>query len=449
MPNSHAFLPSSEAEAVVRSLPSAFHLYRGPCFSFRFWDGSTWTCSSDSAIFVVSFRTERAWKRFRSPVSKTDLAELFISGEIDIEGNLYAAIRSYQSIHSSIDRGLGSVVAFLVGWLKGLSRYRRMFLAANSVHREPANGMACSIHPERPYEWYRLWLGKSMVFSSGYFQTFREDLDQAQENGLEQVCNKLQLARGDRFLDLSCNWGSLLMHVAMRNEVTAHGFSQDNEQIATTELKLIQAELTSRCDVQFGDYKSLRKIKTPFSKIACIGLSEHPGQRQLPEYFRSVSGKLRVGGLFLCDFLTGSTPHERFPHFSPGVGMFEREFLTLSRILECAEAAGLSIVNVDEMKDHYEETLRLWFLALTKHRHELARLANRKSVRAWELYIACLAESLRAGHISLHQILFRKGLNGVAIMPPLSNRWQREGDLYPLPYTPHSLDGTSCAYGRW
>ncbi len=117
-------------------------------------------------------------------------------------------------------------------------------------------------------------------------------------------------------------------------------------------------------------------------------------------------------------------------------------------ILDCAEAAGLSVVNVDEMKDHYEETLRLWFLALTKHRHELARLANRKSVRAWELYIACSAESLRAGEVSLHQILFRKGLSGPAIKPELSNRWQREGDLYPLPRIPHSLDGTSCADDR-
>jgi cyclopropane-fatty-acyl-phospholipid synthase len=324
-----------------------------------------------------------------------------------------------------------------------------MFIAENPVHREQANGLSCSIHPERPYEWYRLWLGKSMVFSSAYFQTFQEDLDQAQENGLEHVCNKLQLAKGDRFLDLSCNWGSLLMHAAVRGEVTAHGFSQDNEQVATTELKLIQADLTNRCDVQFGDYKDLRKIKTPFSKIARIGLSEHLGPRQLPEYFRSVSEKLRAGGLFLCDFLTGSTPHERCAHFSPSAGVFKWEFLRLSMILDSAEAAGLSIVNVDEMKDHYEETLRLWFLALTKHRHELARLANRKSVRAWELYIACSAESLRAGDISLHQILFRKGLSGPAIKPELSNRWQREGDLYPLPRIPHSLDGTSCADDRW
>lgn len=449
MPNSHAFLPSSEAEAVVRSLPSAFHLYRGPCFSFRFWDGSTWTCSSEPATFVISFRTERAWKRFRSLVSKTDLAELFISGEIDIEGNLYAAIRSYQFIHGSVDRGFGSIVAVMVGWLKSLSRCRRMFIAANPVHREPASGMACSIHPERPYEWYRLWLGKSMVFSSAYFQTFQEDLDHAQENSLEQVCNKLQLAKGDRFLDLSCNWGSLLMHAAMRDEVSAHGFSQDNEQVATTELKLVQADLTNRCDVQFGNYKDLRKINIPFSKIASIGLSEHLGQRQLPEYFRSVSEKLCTGGLFLCDFLTGSTRHEYFSHFSPGAGVFESELLRLSMILGCAEDAGLSIVNVEEIKDHYEETLRLWFLALTKHRHELARLANRKSVRAWELYIACSAESLRAGDVSLHQILFRKGLSGPAIKPKFSNRWQREGDLYPLPRIPHSLDGTSCADDRW
>jgi cyclopropane-fatty-acyl-phospholipid synthase len=53
-----------------------------------------------------------------------------------------------------------------------------------------------------------------MVYSCAYFETPGSTLEAAQLAKLEHVCRKLQLSPGDRFLDIGCGWGSLVLHSA-------------------------------------------------------------------------------------------------------------------------------------------------------------------------------------------------------------------------------------------
>jgi len=41
-------------------------------------------------------------------------------------------------------------------------------------------------------------------------------LDAAQEAKLEHICRKLSLQPGERFLDIGCGWGALVIHAAQR-----------------------------------------------------------------------------------------------------------------------------------------------------------------------------------------------------------------------------------------
>ncbi|WP_396126665.1 class I SAM-dependent methyltransferase [Acidicapsa ligni] len=292
--------------------------------------------------------------------------------------------------------------------------------------------VSSSIRPERPYEFYRLWLGSSMVFSSAYFQTPEEDLNHAQETGLERICNKLQLTKTDRFLDLNCNWGSLLLHAGAFHETPSHGFSQSNEQLTTVELRLVETGLTSRCAVHRGTYKDLQEVRVPFTKIASVGFTELALDVQHLDYFRSIYQKLSPGGLFLVDFVTrSSSPLDL--EFETGSGFAYRTLPKLSLILESVEKAGFVIANIEELRDQFEATLRLWFSALAKHRHELSRMTCRRSVRAWELCLACAVESTRAGQISLYQILLRRPLEYSPQKEASAAASQAGGDLYPLP----------------
>ena len=50
--------------------------------------------------------------------------------------------------------------------------------------------------------------------------------------------------------------------------------------------------------MEICDYRDLNEI-AGFDKIASVGMVEHVGAKQLPEYFRRIGRLLRPGGAFL------------------------------------------------------------------------------------------------------------------------------------------------------
>jgi cyclopropane-fatty-acyl-phospholipid synthase len=221
------------------------------------------------------------------------------------------------------------------------------------------------------------------------------------------MCHTLRLNKGDRFLDLQCDWGSLLLHAASVYDVSAHGFCDDDQQVSAVELRIVQAGLHSQCEVQRRDGSDLAQITLPFDKMVNVSLS-HVSQGQLDNYFRSAFQKLRPGGLFLCNFVTGFRCLEWDGDAYRNKDLLESQLQRLPRILESAETAGFTVRGVEDLTAHLEETLRRWFSSITKHRHEIARLTKLKSLREWELHLVCSAEALRMDDISFYQILLSR-----------------------------------------
>ncbi len=56
---------------------------------------------------------------------------------------------------------------------------------------------------------YEKMLDKHMMYSCGYWEG-ADTLDQAQENKLELICQKLKLEPGMKVLDIGCGWGGFL-----------------------------------------------------------------------------------------------------------------------------------------------------------------------------------------------------------------------------------------------
>src|SRR5690606_10292699 len=63
-------------------------------------------------------------------------------------------------------------------------------------------------------DFFRFWLDKRRVYSCAYFRRGDDTLDVAQEQKLDHICRKLRLAPGERFLDVGCGWGALVMWAA-------------------------------------------------------------------------------------------------------------------------------------------------------------------------------------------------------------------------------------------
>ncbi len=55
-------------------------------------------------------------------------------------------------------------------------------------------------------------------------------LAQAQEAKLDHICRKLALQAGERFLDIGCGWGGLIIWAAQRYGVKAKGITLSRNQ---------------------------------------------------------------------------------------------------------------------------------------------------------------------------------------------------------------------------
>ena len=51
--------------------------------------------------------------------------------------------------------------------------------------------------------------------------------------------------------------------------------------------------------MELRDYRELEKIEQSFDKIASVGMFEHVGLKNLPQYFKIVQRILKPGGIFL------------------------------------------------------------------------------------------------------------------------------------------------------
>jgi hypothetical protein len=122
----------------------------------------------------------------------------------------------------------------------------------------------------------------TLAYSCAYFRDAKASLDAAQEQKFELICRKLRLQPLERFLDIGCGWGSLVLHAASKHNVRAHGITLSREQERVAKRRIEETNLDQPCAVEMRDYRDLQRVQGPFDKIASVGMFEHVGLRNAP-----------------------------------------------------------------------------------------------------------------------------------------------------------------------
>jgi cyclopropane-fatty-acyl-phospholipid synthase len=272
-------------------------------------------------------------------------------------------------------------------------------------------------------DFFRLFLGPTMVYSCAYFEREDATLDEAQTAKLDLVCRKLRLRPGERFLDIGCGWGSLVMHAARHYGVQATGITLSEKQAELAQRRIKEAGLEDRARVEIADYRELRGS---FDKIASVGMVEHVGAAKLPAYFASAHRILAPGGVFLNHGITavGETTSPRRRTFIAKYVFPDGELVPIERMLAEAERAGFETRDVEDLREHYARTLRHWVRNLESRRDEALRHVSEETFRVWRLYMSGSAGSFAAGRIRIYQSLLSKPLpNGDSRLPLTRADW--------------------------
>jgi cyclopropane-fatty-acyl-phospholipid synthase len=272
-----------------------------------------------------------------------------------------------------------------------------------------ADAKAIAHHYDVSNEFYALFLDPLMVYTCAYYRDPDGKLEQAQQDKLDHVCRKLELARGESLLDIGCGWGSLAIWAAQHYGVKAHGVTLSKAQATYAAERIRREGLQDRCRVDYLDYRDL-PAGARFDKIAAVGVIEHVGIPNYPAFFGGVRAMLQDGGLYLNhgivhEFHWRRTSQTEFlyRHVFPN-----GDLAGLSQTLTEMERAGWEIMDVEGLRLHYARTCRHWVERLRERADEARALAGETVYRTWLLYLTCSAAAFEAGSIGLYQVLTRK-----------------------------------------
>lgn len=411
-------------------------LDRDPPVAVRFWDGSLLPGRDEgSDLPTVVVRSPRALAALVREPSQLGLARAWASGLVDVEGDLEEALRrGFLAFRDEPWRPswpqrlrLVTVVARAVGvgaLLADLTSAGRHSLEARLRGRRRSLGRdraAVRHHYDVSNDFYRLILGPTMVYSCAYFERDDEPLESAQERKLDLVCRKLALAPGERFLDIGCGWGSLVVHAASRYGARALGITLSEPQAELARERAREAGVADRCEILVADYRELRRGE--FDKVASIGMYEHVGRERLGEYVRRVRDLLRPGGLFLNHGIARLRP------IDPGPDTFIRHYVfpdgdlhPLGYLVRELEQADFELVDVESLREHYPLTLRCWRANLEREFATATTLVGEERARIWRLYLAASAVGFECGEITVFQTLAaRRGADHG--LPRFRRRW--------------------------
>ncbi len=419
---------STHAGGVGRIVQRVFQGCPGS-LSVRLWDGKTLIFGDhepDTTLVINRPGVFRDLVLHRDPLH---LAEAYFQGAIDVEGDLYVALRLKNHLRS-LRLSTAEKIAFLFGALSLGDRPANASLVAPSKrkvwirklwrsHSKSENRKAIAFHYDVSNAFYRLWLDEQMIYSCAYFEAENDSLDQAQCNKLEHICRKLRLQPGERLLDIGCGWGALICWAARHYGVHAHGITLSHEQYVYCQAKIKEAGLQDRVTVELKDYRDLRG-EANYDKIVSVGMFEHVGLKNLPLYFACVQRLLKPGGLFLNHGITQDqegwvkTVGTRFINryvFPDG------ELDTVSNVQRVMERAGYEILDVESLRPHYALTLRHWVRRLEARKEEALEHVTESVYRVWHLYMAACALQFEQGEIGVYQILAVNRDAGLAAVP--------------------------------
>src|SRR5579875_2842184 len=284
---------NTQKERLPRSL---FDGYEGPSFAVQLWDGWCWQSpNGGSPDCTIIINSKDALRSLLLRPSEVTLGEAFLAKNIEVEGNLFSVFDVAEHIFHSAHGRRQRILETASGLIFGLGAW----IESGVRHSQERDRRAISYHYDQPVDFYWPWLGETLAYSCAYFQSGDEDLDTAQAQKFDLVCRKLRLRPGERYLDIGCGWGSLILHAASHYKVDAYGITISQEQRNVAADRIADAHLTECCHVELLDYRKALETFDPFDKISSVGMVEHVGLRNLPLYFRTARALLKPGGVFL------------------------------------------------------------------------------------------------------------------------------------------------------
>jgi cyclopropane-fatty-acyl-phospholipid synthase len=255
-------------------------------------------------------------------------------------------------------------------------------------------------HYDLGNSFYEKMLDKNMQYTCGYWKT-ANNLAQAQEDKLKLICNKLQLKKGDKVLELGCGWGGFAKFAAKNYgcHVTAYNISKEQVEFAREKCKSLPVEIV---------HKDYRLAEGVYDAVVSVGLCEHVGHKNYRVFMEVVHRCLKDKGLFLLHTIGKD---ESAVVTDPWISkyIFPNSMLPSCRQLMEASEKLFIMEDWHNIGTNYDKTLMAWHSNFEENWHLFKAKYGDRFYRMWRYYLLSCAGLFRARRAQLWQIVLSKG----------------------------------------
>jgi len=284
-----------------------------------------------------------------------------------------------------------------------------------------ASAAAVRSHYDVSNSFYELWLGPSMMYSSGMWAGAETpvDLERAQQRKIDFFAARaLRGGSPRRVLDVGCGWGWNLRRLAEAHRVTA----ATGLTLSRAQLDYLTGHPVPGADIRLEDWNDHDPAE-PYDAIFSFGAFEHfardgtTGPQRIAAYrrfFRSCMEWLAPGGRLaletiahdgapdtdaplgrgpLGDFVLSLYPESVCPHLGEIVLGFEPFF----------EVEMLRSDPAD-----FARTCRVWLTALREHEREAVAIVGEQVVRQFRRYLAASEIQFRTRIITNYRLVLHR-----------------------------------------
>lgn len=374
----------------------------------RAWDGSE---AGPARGPVLIARSPQALRRILWRPGELGLARAYISGDLDVEGDLTEGLRRVWSGLRGVSAGRTQLARAALAAIRAAAQLNLLvpppeppaceLRVRGRLHSRARDQAVIAGHYDLPAAFYQLILDPGMAYSCACWDG-QKDLPGAQKAKLDLIMGKLALEPGQRLLDVGCGWGSLTLHAARaRVQVTAVTLSR--EQGGYVRQRARGLGLTDRADVRIQDYRD--PVDENYDAAASIEMGEHVGDAQYPRFCAALYGRLKPGGRLLIQQMSRTGR-------KPGGGPFIESYITpdmdmrpVGDTIKLIENAGFEVTGVQAMREHYVRTIRAWAENFEHNLPAIREILTPEQVRVWRLYLAGGALAFEEGRMGVDQIL--------------------------------------------
>jgi cyclopropane-fatty-acyl-phospholipid synthase len=272
-------------------------------------------------------------------------------------------------------------------------------------------------HYDLSNDFFRLFLGPTMMYTCAYFERDDSTLEEAQEAKIKLALSKCDLKPGQRLLDIGCGWGLATIRAVEQNGVHGVGITLSREQAQFAKER--SRDLGDRVDFRLQGWE---EFEEPVDRILVICATEHFKEERYAVFFEKCFRLLPPQSSMMIQaivFPEWEVQKEQSLSWTQEDILFAKfiqrqifpggQLRSPSIIGRYATAAGFKVTKVQSLQSHYAKTLDCWAQNLQANREKAIELTSPEIYDMYMHYLTGCAERYRNGKLELAQIsLFKE-----------------------------------------